>query len=149
MKKIIILSIILILFSACADKKPGITPPFSIWPYEFYNKFNLRTIVSSYSKKVRYYCGSYPKDFFKPDQLYMPNSDKVIIYDENRSLSFELVSSNQVIIVDEIKNKYNASHLYTIYYNEEADDYRADTFFIKVRENCVDLVLKQDINASK
>lgn len=148
MKKIVLM-VILIFFAACADKKPGITPPYSIWPYEFYNKFNLRTIVSSYSNQVRYYCESYPKDFFRPDQLYMPNSDKIIIYDENRSLSFELISPDQVIIVDKVKDKYNAQHLYTVYYNEEADDYRADTFFIKVRENCVNLLLKQDENVSK
>jgi len=147
--KRVILIFTLIVFAGCADKKPGVTPPNAIWPYEFYNKFNLRTIVSSYANKLRYYCASYPKDFFRPDQLYMPNSDKIIIYDENRSLSFELISSNQVIIVDKVKDKYDAQHLYTIYYNEEADDYRADTFFIKMRENCVNLVLKQDGNVSK
>ena len=68
MKKIILI-VILIFLNACSDKKPGIPPPNSIWPYEFYEKFNLRTIVSSYANKVRYYCASYPKDFFRPDQL--------------------------------------------------------------------------------
>ena len=140
---------ILIFLNACSDKKPGIQPPNSIWPYEFYEKFNLRTIVSSYVNQVRYYCATYPKDFFRPDQLYMPNNEKIIIYDENRSLSFEIISTNQVIVVDKVKGKYDAQHLYTIYYNEEADDYRADMFFIKARENCVELSLKQDENVSK
>ena len=149
MKKLLII-FLLLLFTACSDKKPGVQMPSLVWPYEFYNKFNLRTIVSSYSTQLRYYCASYPKDFFKADKVIMPNTDKVIIEDEQRLLSFELVSRNQLIIVDEIKDgSYQAKHLYTIYYNEEDDDYRTDTFFIKPRADCQELILKEDANVSK
>ena len=148
MKKIILV-VILIFLQACSDKKPGITPPHTIWPYEFYEKFNLRTIVSSYVNQVRYYCATYPKDFFRPDQLSMPNDEKIIIYDENRTLSFELISADQVIIIDQVKDRYDAQHLYRIYYNEEADDYRSDMFYIKPRKNCIELSLKHDENVSK
>lgn len=80
----------------------------------------------------------------------MPTTDKVVIEDGQRLLSFELVSRNQLIIADEVKDgSYQAKHLYTIYYNEEYDDYRADTFFIKPRTDCQELILKEDTNVSK
>lgn len=141
---------LLFVFSACSDKKPGIEPPSAIWPYEFYNKFNLRTIVSSYSGYLRYYCASYPKDFFHPDKVVMPNTDKVVIQDEKRLLSFDIISQDQIVVVDEMKDgSYHAKHLYTIYYNEENDDYRADMFFIEPREKCIALILREDENVSK
>ena len=148
MKKIFLIVLILLL-SACSSKKPGIEIDTDIWPYELYEKFNLRTIVSSYGNSLRYYCASYPKDFFKADSLYMPSTDKIVIYDLNKTLSFELVSKNQVIVTDQVNDSYNAQHLYTIYYNEENDDYRTDLYYIHKREDCVPLVFKDDENVSK
>ena len=148
MKRYLLICLSLV-FIGCGEKKPGVIPPHNIWPYELYQKFNLRTIVSSYNPYLKYYCASYPKDFFKADNLYMPNTDKIVIYDLNKTLSFELVSKNQVIVTDQVDDSYFAQHLYEIYYNEENDDYRADLYFIKKREDCVPLVLKEDENVSK
>ena len=146
----IALLFLLLMFTGCSDKKPGVKPPEAIWPYEFYNRFNLRTIVSTYSTQVKYYCASYPKDFFKPENVMMPNTEKVVIEDDKRYLSFEIVSRDQVIVVDKIKEgSYNAQHLYQIYYNEEYDDYRTDLYFIDKRDDCVKLVFKEDENVSK
>jgi len=143
------LAFIVLLIVACSSKKPGVEPDSNIWPYEFYEKFNLRTIVSSYSPYLRYYCASYPKDFFRKDQVYMPNSDKVVVYDLNRTLSFEVVNKDNIIVTDQVNDTYDAQHLYQIYYNEEHDDYRADLFYIPKRKDCVDFPLKEDENVSK
>ena len=145
-----IIFVVLILFiSACSDKKPGIVPPAPIWPTEFYKKFNLRTIISSYGNILKYACESYPQDFFKPDAFYMPNTSKVVIYDLNRTLTFESLSLSKVIIRDQVNDSYDGEHTYTIYYNEEHDDYRTDVFFIKKRENCIYMGVKKDQNVSK
>ncbi len=80
----------------------------------------------------------------------MPNTEKVVIEDKNHYLSFELVSQDQVIVEDIIKDgTYHATHLYRIYYNEENDDFRTESFFIPQRENCIELVLKEDENSSE
>ena len=148
MHKMILLFLILIL-TACSSKKPGVEVPRDLWPYELYEKFNLRTIVSSYSNHLKYYCLSYPKDFYKPDQLYMPNTQSIIIKNKVRLLSFEIVSRDHIIVTDEVEDAYKARHYYKIYYNEEFDDYRADTFFIKQRNNCVEYIMPDDENVSK
>ncbi|MDF1882011.1 hypothetical protein JHD50_11995 [Sulfurimonas sp. MAG313] len=147
--KHILWGILLLLLSACSDKKPGVIPPSPIWPMEFYEKFNLRTIVSSYGNILKYACESYPKDFFTSDQLYMPNTSTIVIYDLNRTLTFEITSLSQVIVKDQMNDSYEAEHLYTIYYNEEHNDYRTDLFFIKKKKNCLYLGRKKDANVSK
>ncbi|PHR55867.1 MAG: hypothetical protein COA44_09505 [Arcobacter sp.] len=148
MNKIILLFLIL-FFTSCSSKKPGIEVERDLWPYELYEKFNLRTIVSSYSSPLRYFCLSYPKDFFRPDQLYMPNTQSIIIKNKTRYLSFELISRDEVIVIDIVEGSYKARHLYKFYYNEEFDDYRTDMFFIKQKEDCVEFIIPSDENVSK
>ena len=137
------------LFIGCAPKKPGIEISEDIWPYELYLKFNLRTIVSSYGNHLTHYCTSYPKDYFKADKVYMPNTQKVIIKSKTRYLSFKLVGQDKVIVEDIVEGSYKATHLHTIYYNEEFDDYRAEIFFIKQKENCQEFVIPNDENVSE
>lgn len=133
---LLVLTLVLFL-GGCGSKAPGVKPPFVIYPYEFYERFNLRTILSSYSGALKHFCASYPKDFFRPDELYMPNMEKIIIQNETKRLSFELFAEDKVIVTDEtLDGSYNAKYLYKIYYNEEHDDFRTDRFFIKKGENC-------------
>ena len=40
-----------------------------ITPEEFFNAFNMRTIRSSMGPRLRYYCESYPKDYFNNRKL--------------------------------------------------------------------------------
>lgn len=145
----IIFTILALLLSACSPKEVGVNPPFLIYPYEFYERFNLRTIISSYNADLKYYCASYPKDFFRKDQLYMPNTDTLVIENETKKLVFEMYSQDKVIVTDEIKDgSYMAKYLYNVYYNEEHDDFRTDRFFIEKSENCKDYTV-QESNQSR
>ncbi len=147
--KNIILVLLTLFMSGCSPKPPGVKPPFLIYPYEFYDRFNLRTIISSYSEALKHYCASYPKDFFTRDQLYMPNTDTLVIEDETKKLVFELYEEDKVIVTEETKDgSYRAKYLYTIYYNEENDDFRTDRFFIPKHEKCKAHGL-QDANLSR
>ena len=85
-----------------------------------------------------------------PDQLYMPNLDKLVIENEQKRLTFEMYAEDKVIITDESKDGlYRAKHLYRIYYNEEHDDFRTDRFYIPRVDNCVEYVIQNDANVSK
>lgn len=154
--KMIVLALLIVLFTSCTSKKPGIKPPFAIYPYEFYERFNLRTILSSYDGYLKFYCASYPKDFFTPEELYMPNTDKIVIENKDKRLVFELFSEDKVIVTDEhFDGSYRAKYLYKIYYNEEHDDFRTDRLFIDKREDCKQYVIhsetkeKSDSSANK
>jgi len=135
---------------ACAKKSPGTEVTTEIWPYELYNKFNLRTVFSRYSNGLRYYCASYPKDYYRPDQVYMPNTDKIIMENNETLLSFEFITNSQIILIEESKDgSYKSKVMHTIYYNEAFDDYRASTRYIKKRKNCLPYVIAEDINSSE
>jgi len=145
--KTITLSLLIVLFTACSPKAPGVKPPFVINPYEFYERFNLRTIISSYSGYVEHYCATYPKDFFRPDQLYMPNMETLVIENEQRRLIFELYEEDRVIVTEESKDgTYRAKYLYKIYYNEEHDDFRTDRFYIPKKEDCLEYKIPLDVS---
>ncbi len=143
MRTILLSFIVLLLLSSCGDRKPGIKPPFVIYPYEFYERFNLRTVLSSYDGYLKLYCASYPKDFFTPEELYMPNTDKLVVENKDKRLTFELFSEDKVIVTDEHFNgSYRAKYLYKIYYNEEHDDFRTDRLFIKKHKDCKEYIIK-------
>lgn len=144
--KMIILILLTLLLVSCSPKTPGIKPPFVINPYEFYERFNLRTIISSYSGYVEYYCATYPKDFFRPDQLYMPDMETLVIESEQRRLIFELYEEDRVIVIEENKDgTYRAKYLYKIYYNEEHDDFRTDRFYIPKKEDCQEYIIPSEV----
>jgi len=58
MKKLFIQLIILILFSKMSLAK-------EITIDNFFNKFNMRSTLSSMGPQLRYWCGSYPSEFFE------------------------------------------------------------------------------------
>jgi len=146
---LIALVVSLVIFSSCSVKRPGVEVDTEIWPYELYNKFNLRTVNSRYSNGLRYYCASYPKDYFRPDQLYMPNTDKIIMENNETLLSFEFITNSQIVMEEEEKDgSYKSRMLHTIYYNEEFDDYRASTRYTKKHEKCVPYVIPEDVNST-
>ena len=116
---------------------------------ELYEKFNLRTTLSSYSNALKTYCSSYPKDFYRPDQVTMPNTDKVVMENEFMLLSFEFITQDKVVMVDEVKGGLSKIQRgLTLYYNEDKDEYRSDTFFIEKSDNCIEFVIAQDKNNS-
>jgi len=133
----IIFIFFLLLLTGCSTKKVEVEPLFVVYPYDFYEKFNLRTIISSYRTRLQYYCGSYPKDFFKQYEIRVANDKFLVLDDGDRTLSFEMVAYNQVIITDSAReSEYKSTSLYTFYYNTEEDDFRADEFYVKKEEDC-------------
>lgn len=61
-----------LVLTACASSDTAQTvAERQITPEEFFNAFNMRTIGSFMWPRLRYYCESYPKDYFnnrKPDE---------------------------------------------------------------------------------
>lgn len=148
--KTIVLSLLIVLLTSCSSKTPGIKPPFAINPYEFYERFNLRTVISSYNAYVKHYCATYPKDFFRPDQLYMPDMETLVIENEQRRLIFKLYEEDRVIMIEESKDgTYKAKYLYKIYYNEEHDDFRTDRFYIPKKEDCQEYKIAPEVLEEK
>lgn len=150
MKKTLVSLSLLMMLGACASKQTDAKLLSEVWPYEFYERFNLRTILSSYNWQMKNYCGSYPKDFFTPEQLYMPNTESIVIENAQKRLVFEIRTDDKVVIIDEVKDgSYGAKSVYTIYHDKKNDDYRTRKLYIQKKENCQKYVIPRDENVSK
>jgi len=149
MKKVVLV-IILVFLSACSQKSPGILVNKPVWPYELYEKLNLRTFLNSYSNALHYYCASYPKDFYRPEQVSMPNGDKIVMQNADMLLSFEFVADDQVVMIEERKDgTLRNEHSFMLYYNEDVDEYRSNSFFIEAKKECLPYVIAKDKNETK
>lgn len=133
----IILIIFILFIGGCASQRPGVDPLFVIYPYDFYEKFNLRTVISSYRNQLAYFCASYPKDFFQEKDIRIADGKFLVLDNGERLLTFEMIAYNQVIMTDEIpQSGYKGEGTYTFYYNKEADDFRVSEFLIDKKSDC-------------
>ena len=148
--KVVMGLLLLMGMHGCSSKRPESKLPSPIWPYQFYERFNLRTILSSYEGDLRRFCATYPKDFFTPAQLYMPDTESIVIENNNRKLIFEFRADETLIVTDEVKDgSFKARTFFKIYYDEEHDDFRTDNLFVKKRENCQKYTIPDEGNVTK
>lgn len=106
---------------------------------DLYSKFNMRTIKSSYGQRLKYYCESYPSDYF-------PVSGKRIVADENilqltageDSWTIKLLSPDKIGIANSITSgSYDSFTEYDIHFDNDSGEWRADETFIEIGADCV------------
>jgi hypothetical protein len=95
MKKLFIHSAILILFS-----NMGFANEITL--DKFFNKFNMRSTLSSMGPQLRYWCGSYPSEFF---EIKEKMEDRlVLVRDGDQYWDVTILGNNKVVIYDRITN---------------------------------------------
>lgn len=95
MKKFFIYSAILILFS-------NMSLANEITLDKFFNKFNMRSTLSSMGPQLRYWCGSYPSEFFEIKEK-MENRF-ILVRNENHFWDITILDNNKVVIYNRITN---------------------------------------------
>ena len=115
MKKFFIKSVILILFS-----NVGFANEITL--DKFFNKFNMRSTLSSMGPQLRYWCGSYPYEFFEIKE----KMDKrlVLVRDEDQFWDVTILDNNKVVIYDRITNgTYSSEDEAQLIYMSEKDEW--------------------------
>jgi len=115
MKKFFIKSTILILFS-----NVGFANEITL--DKFFNKFNMRSTLSSMGPQLRYWCGSYPYEFFEIKE----KMDKrlVLVRDEDQFWDVTILDNNKVVIYDRITNgTYSLEDEAQLIYMSEKDEW--------------------------
>lgn len=115
MKKFFIYSAILILFS-------NMSLANEITLGKFFNKFNMRSTLSSMGPQLRYWCGSYPYEFFEIKE----KMDKrlVLVRDEDQFWDVTILDNNKVVIYDRITNgTYSSEDEAQLIYMSEKDEW--------------------------
>jgi hypothetical protein len=69
---------------------------------KFFNKFNMRSTLSSMGPQLRYWCGSYPSEFFEIKEK-MENRF-ILVRNENHFWDITILDDNKVVIYNRITN---------------------------------------------
>ena len=115
MKKFFIKSTILILFS-----NVGFANEITL--DKFFNKFNMRSTLSSMGPQLRYWCGSYPSEFFEIKE----KMDKrlILVRDGDQYWDVTILGNNKVVIYDRITNgTYSSEDEAQLIYMSEKDEW--------------------------
>ena len=115
MKKFFIYSAILILFS-------NMSLANEITLDKFFNKFNMRSTLSSMGPQLRYWCGSYPSEFFEIKE----KMDKrlILVRDGDQYWDVTILGNNKVVIYDRITNgTYSSEDEAQLIYMSDEDEW--------------------------
>ena len=118
MKKLFIHSAILILFS-----NMGFANEITL--DKFFNKFNMRSTLSSMGPQLRYWCGSYPSEFF---EIKEKMEDRlVLVRDGDQYWDVTILDNNMVVIYDRITNgTYSSEDEAQLIYMGDKDEWWDD-----------------------
>ena len=118
MKKLFIHSAILILFS-----NMGFANEITL--EKFFNKFNMRSTLSSMGPQLRYWCGSYPSEFFEIKEK-MENRF-ILVRNENHFWDITILDDNKVVIYNRITNgTYSFEDEAQLIYIDDKDEWWDD-----------------------
>lgn len=102
-----------------------------ITPLSLYHRFNLRTIFSSYGQRVKYYCETYPFEYFSSEQMKV--EDNTLILDNGDDyLTLTIQDDGQIGISNQIsQGTYNTSENYVVNIGQEQDIRASETYIDK------------------
>ena len=87
----------------------------------FFNKFNMRSTLSSMGPQLKFWCGSYPSEFFKIKEK--TNDRLILVRNEDHFWDITILDNNKVAISNYITSgTYNSKDVtQLIYINEKSE----------------------------
>jgi len=81
----------------------------------FFNKFNMRSIYSSMGPQLKFWCGSYPFEFFKIEK--QNNQSITLIRDDTQLWVVKFLKNNKIELTDQITDgTYLTNDVYELKY---------------------------------
>ncbi len=103
-----------------------------------YEKFNLRSINSSYGQRLKYFCQSYLKEFFPPKHIVAKTATELSLDNGDDVWTIKIIGKNKISVENLIKTgTYGSVSEYDIYFGTETSDWRAKEAVIEVQGKCV------------
>lgn len=88
----------------------------------FYNKFNMRSTLSSMGPQLRYWCGSYPSEFFKIKEKM--DDRLILVRNEDQFWDITILENNRVAIFDYITTgTYKTEDVTQLIYMDEKGEW--------------------------
>ncbi len=103
---------------------------------DFYERFNMRSIYSSYDQRLKYYCESYPKDFFKSPKFVSINQVEFVDGDDIWIISIQ--PNNKIKVTNKITSgTYSTTSVHRLYFDKHSNEWRSLETFIGIPKKCV------------
>jgi len=123
--------------------------PFNVFATEItlndiFEKFNMRTIYSSYGQRLKYYCGTYPKDIFlKGNAKFNKKENKLELHSGSDIWVFKIEGSNKIFLNNKVTSAtYDSGKEYAVKFDAKNNDWRVNKILIKEPKGCKKYVLK-------
>jgi hypothetical protein len=89
---------------------------------KFFNKFNMRSTLSSMGPQLRYWCGSYPSEFFEIKEKM--GNRLILVRDGDQYWDVTILGNNKVVIYDRITNgTYSTEDEAQLIYMSDKDEW--------------------------
>ena len=97
---------------------------------KFFNKFNMRSTLSSMGPQLRYWCGSYPSEFFEIKEKI--DNRLILVREGDQYWDVTILGNNKVVLYDRITNgTYSTEDEAQLIYMSDKDEWWDD---ISVKE---------------
>ena len=105
-----------------------------------YKSLNMRTFRSSMGQQLKFYCQSYPKDYFS---IVHQTKDSLELKRGTQYWDIKIVNHNTIVLSEVIANgTYRSVSEHILFYDEKNKDWRAKDEFIELPSECA--VLKKE-----
>jgi hypothetical protein len=128
--------VLVFLLAACATGDQSEKDNKQITPISFYNSFNMRSFSGSFGNNLRYYCESYPKDFFQISII--EENFLEISYEEIIVWRINFKSHNTINIYDAVySGSYRDHSIFDVIFDEDNQDWRRPGFYAPPEPDCI------------
>ncbi|YCO04890.1 hypothetical protein ACB087_15430 [Vibrio sp. VNB-15] len=104
---------------------------------DLYEKFNMRTVYSSYGQNLKWYCESYPREFFSTEEASFVSDSRLELVSGDNVWIFTISEPNIVTIGNQITSgTYNSVSTYELYFDPRTQDWRANETYIDIPKDC-------------
>ncbi|MEF1170680.1 hypothetical protein [Vibrio campbellii] len=104
---------------------------------DLYEKFNMRTVYSSYGQRLKYYCESYPNEFFSIEGASFVSDSRLELVSGEDVWVFTISEPNIISVGNQITSgTYNSVSTYELYFDHKAQDWKAKETYIEIPKDC-------------
>lgn len=105
---------------------------------DVYQNFNMRSIKSSYSQRLKYYCQSYLSEYFTTQFITEKTTSQITLDNNDDVWTISIIGKNRISVANRIKNgTYNTIAEYDVVFKDESSDWQAKEPFIGIPTECV------------
>jgi hypothetical protein len=129
MKRSVIVAISLLVGSVAQAK--------DVTTDDLYASFNMRSIFSSFGPRLKYYCQSYPREYFPGAALKEKTATRLVLESGDDVWVLTIVGRNRVSVGSSITSgSYRSDKEYALTFDAAHSDWRASETLIEAPRNC-------------